>query len=563
MCIAGNSARFLAKRPVPGNGLALLLVLSIAPSGPAASEMRQGRFIEITAEAGLHFRHTSAVRGEYRLPEVMGSGAALFDYDHDGDLDIYLVNSEEGRSRLFGQTADGTFKDVTGPSGLDNPGYGMGAALGDFDNDGDLDIFVTNVGADRLYRNDGHGVFDEISDAAGIEGDTWSSSAAFCDVDADGYLDLYVVTYVATDPREVCTDPKGERDYCPPSSYRPAADQIFLNTGKGTFRNVGEKSGISRVAGRGLGVICMDFNGDHRSDVLVANDGEANHLWINGGDGTFEERGISFGVSTNLFGEPEASMGIALGDVDGDLDLDLFMTHIDRESNTLYTRARQDLLVDATIGAQLGHTSVPFTGFGTVFFDADHDGDLDLAIANGRVRKSSSRRETKRLDDFHSAYADPNLMLMNTGTGKFLNGCGEEPFCSADDVSRGLIAGDIDRDGDLDLLVTNSNGPARLYRNQIANEGTWLQIRAIDPALSRDAIGALVRVRIGDRWLVRPVVHTTGYLTSSDATVHFGLGDASDVDAVVVVWPDGEKERFPAMPANQRRLIHKGSGRNE
>lgn len=561
------------------------LAVSVTVDDSVASEQANSRadtrahatFVDVAAQVGLDFQHESGVRGQYRLPEIMGSGAALFDYDNDGDLDIYLIDSGGGKSRLFQQGEDGSFRDATGQSGLTNPGYGMGTALGDIDNDGDVDIFVTNVGTDHLYRNDGHGTFTDITATAGIEGSYWSSSAAFCDIDGDGYLDLYVATYVESDPLQTCTNRAGEPDYCPPGAYRSVPDQLFLNNGNGTFKNVSETSGISLAANSGLGVVCFDFSGDHRTDVLVANDGEPNHLWINRGDNTFAESGLAFGVSVNLFGEPEASMGIAFGDVDGDLDLDLLMTHIDSESNTLYVRAQENLLIDATIGANLGFTSVPFTGFGTVFFDADNDGDLDLAIANGRVRKAPGRRHptgsNDDVDEFVGAYAEKNLMMENSGSGVFRNSC-DEPngFCDAVEVSRGLLAADIDRDGDLDLLVTNSNGSVRLYQNQTTDRmrggvregvrkgGAWLQIRAIDPNLNRDAVGAQVRVQIDGRWLVRPVIHTTSYLSSTDATVHFGLGDASGVDAVVVVWADGVQERFPPMKANQLSVIQKGHG---
>ena len=544
---------------------ALLVAFSCAAFAfPSENLLETLTFVDITAPAGLDFHHSSAPGLEFLRPELMGSGAALFDYDNDDDLDIYLVNSSSGLSRLFRQNKNGTFEDVTEGSGLGDPGYGMGTALGDIDNDGDVDLFVTSVGADHLYRNDGNGSFVDITAASGIEGSYWSSSAAFCDVDGNEYLDLYVATYIAVDSHSSCTTKAGVADYCPPSAYRSVADQLFLNNGDGTFEKFAERAGISRLTNSALGVVCADFNADGHSDFLVANDGERNHLWINRGNNTFEERAVSFGMSTNLFGEAEASMGIALGDVNGDQYLDVFMTHIDQESNTLYTSTPQHIMIDATIGARLGYTSVPFTGFGVVFFDADLDGDLDLAVANGRVRKQSASRAGTDADDFHRAYAERNLLMENVGAGVYRSACAEtNAFCSTIEVSRGLLAGDIDRDGDLDLLLTNSNGRARLYRNTSRNEGGWLQLRIIDPTLNRDAIGALVRAKIGDRWLVRPVIHTTSYLSSADATVHFGLGSASGLDAIIVSWPGGMREKFPGVSANQYVVIRKGDGHVE
>lgn len=539
-------------------------VFAAAQAGPSNNPLGVLPFVDITKQVGLDFRHSSSPSGEYLLPEIMGAGAALFDYDNDGDLDIYLVNSGGGLSRLFKQNSNGTFEDVTDRSGLGDPGYGMGVALGDIDNDGDVDLFVTSVGTDHLYRNDGDGTFVDITATSGIEGSYWSSSAVFCDVDGNDYLDLYVATYVALDEGSSCTTKAGLPDYCPPSAYRSVADQLFLNRGDGTFEKHAERAGISQVTNSALGVVCIDFNADGYSDFLVANDGERNHLWINRGDNTFDERAVSYGVSTNLFGEPEASMGIALGDVNGDMALDVFMTHIDQESNTLYTSTPQNLMIDATIGAKLGHMSVPFTGFGTVFLDADHDSDLDLVVANGRVRKTSDSRLRGDGTDFHRAYAERNLLLENVGAGVFRSACtAANAFCSSIEVSRGLLAGDIDHDGDLDLLLTNSNGRARLYRNTSQNANAWLQLRIIDPALKRDAIGALVRLKIGNQWLVRPVIHTSSYLSSADATVHFGLGSAKSVDALVVVWPDGVQESFPSIPVNQFVVLRKGDGHVE
>ncbi len=529
------------------------------------------RFDDITLETQLYFQHTSSVKGQYLLAEIMGSGGALFDYDNDGDLDIYLVNGgspapnhSDSANKLFQRNADGSYQDVSTTTGLDDPGLGMGSALGDFDNDGDLDIYVSNVDRDRLYLNNGDGSFTDISDQAGIRGHAWSSSATFCDIDDDGFLDLYVATYVTQDPRQSCADESGDIDYCAPNAYRGESDRLYRNNGDRTFNFIGRKSGISRKNNNALGVVCFDFNGDHRDDFYVANDGERNHLWINKGDGTFDERGIAYGAAVNLFGDTEASMGIGLGDVNGDQRLDVLLTHLDEETNTLYLGTDDGVLTDATIQSGLGPPSIPETGFGVSLFDADQDGTLDVAISNGRVRKqpgNARRPGIGILDQFHNDYAQPNRLMINLGNGKFADWCTvSDPFCTDLQVSRGLLTGDIDADGDLDILVMNSNGPVRLYRNKIADQGGWLKLRIFDPTVNRDAIGALVRIRVGDLWQVRPVIHSDSYLSSHDAVVHFGLGGALAADEIIVTWPRGEHEQFPALKRDQMVVLLKGQG---
>ena len=323
--------------------------------------------MDVAPSLGLYFHHTSGIEGEFLLPEVMGSGAALFDYDNDGDLDVYLVNAASratatapARNQLFRQNDDGTFVDATAETGLGDDGYGMGTALGDIDNDGDLDVLVTNDGPNRLYRNNGDGTFRNVTSTAGIEGSRWSTSAAFCDIDTDGLLDLYIANYVTNEPPFACATGTGEPDYCGPNAYRGVADRLYRNTGGGTFVDISAPSGIAQMARNGLGVVCFDFNDDARDDFLVANDGERNQLWINQGDGRFVDRGVWFGIAANIAGETEASMGVALGDVDGDLRLDALLTHLDGETNTLYLANNMGLLMDATALSGVGFPSVAY-----------------------------------------------------------------------------------------------------------------------------------------------------------------------------------------------------------
>ncbi len=549
---------------------------TVAGASPTSPIPENGWFTEIGADVGLRFRHAAGIREDYHAPEIMGSGAALFDYDGDGDLDVYLVNGGAGDStgsvnRMFRQEADGSFTDVTEPSGLGDPGYGMGCALGDVDNDGDLDLFVTNFGPDVLYLNAGGGRFRAASDR--FDDELWSTSACFLDYDGDGWLDLYVATYLDFDPPKACTDKAGNPEFCGPEAFRGLPDRLYRNAGgaggRATFTDAAALAG--RPSNKGLGVICADFDGDALVDVYVANDGEPNQLWLNRGDRSFEDRALILGAAVNLFSQPEASMGVTAADVDGDLDLDLFMTHLDRETNTLYLNLGEDGFEDRTAVSGLGPAGLPYTGFGAALFDADHDGDLDLVAVNGRVRRGASlaeraqRSQAWRPEDtvpplLHD-YAEPNLFFLNDGGGSFRDASATAGrLASAVEVSRGVLPGDLDDDGDLDLLVTNCGGSARLYRNDVPGKGHWLKVRAIDPALNRDALGAMVEVRAGERSYVRPVITTYSYLSAGEPEVHFGLGDAVKVDAITVMWPDGTREEFPGGEANRAVEVLKGQG---
>jgi len=524
------------------------------------SMTRASLFTDITKQSGLSFVQDPGVDGTYFMPESLGSGCAFFDYDNDGRLDIYLINGgSHGKDQknprvtnhLFHQNPNGTFTDVTQVSGLGGSGYGMGAAIGDYDNDGFQDVYVTNYGPDALYHNNGNGTFSDVTKAAGINNPDWGTSAVFFDYDHDGYLDLYVANYVKFDPQVVCMDKAGRLDYCGPKGFAGVPDRLYHNNGNGTFTDVSISSGIGKVAGKGLGVFVFDFNRDSYPDIYVANDGEPNFLWINQHDGTFQDQAGALGAAVNAAGQPEASMGVTGGDADGDGDFDLFMTHLRDEKNTFYRNYGTTGFQDESWAVGLAGISLPFTGFGTGFFDYDNDGDLDLAVVNGRVTRGTLLTAAEK-PSYWDYYAEPNFLFKNDGTAHFQLAADDAgTFDSTVENSRGLAFGDIDNDGDIDLLVSNEGGPARLYRNDVKNKNHWLLIRAIDPKLNRDAIGAEITVVCNGKRLLRQVAPGYSYLSSNDVRVHFGLGSATSVQEIDVRWPDGTLQKYPGVSADQ------------
>ncbi|MEE2777636.1 MAG: VCBS repeat-containing protein [Acidobacteriota bacterium] len=437
--------------------------------------------VEVAAEWGLDFVHQTGSEGSYPMAAILGSGAAVFDADNDGDLDIYLVNGADAfpfdrgqsgaRNALYLQAAPGSFVDSTEGSGLGDRYFGMGTAVGDIDADGDLDIFVSNWGRDSLYGNQGDGTFVDITDSAGVGDEGWSASAVFCDLDGDDRLDLYVARYVAADPSGECILGRGRNDYCGPSQNAGLSDRLYRNLGDGRFENLSATAGMDSYEDAGLGVVCLDFNDDERLDLYVANDTDPNHLWINQGGDRFLNDAILAGIALNRDGKAEAGMGIAVGDPDGDADLDLFVTNFEGETNTLYENRGHTSYEDVTTASGLALPSLPFTGFGNAFVDLDGDGDQDLVIVNGSV----ARRDEPLLDEgagFWGPYAEPNLIFENDGSGRFTDVTSELGAWSASiATSRGLIAADFDGDGDQDLLTTQVEGPVQLWRNDATTPG--------------------------------------------------------------------------------------------
>ena len=532
-------------------------------------------FIDITEEVGLDFVYENGATGQWQMPEIMGSGVAFLDYDHDGDLDIYLTNgspiwSESKKNqprpvnRLFRQESDGRFVDVTDSSGLGDPGYGMGVAVGDMDNDGYVDVYVTNLGPDRLYRNRGDGTFEDVTSAAGIHVDGWSASAVFFDYDRDGFLDLYVSRYLVYDPKKRCVDGVGRPDYCGPKDFPKLPDVLLRNMGDGRFRDVSDEAGIASIQAPGLGVVCEDLNDDGWIDVYVANDMEANLLWINQGDGTFRDDAVLMGAAYNLDGQAESGMGVIAFDLDNDTRPDLFVTHLDEQTNTAYRNLGGGLgFSDVTGLWGLAQSGVPWTGFSVAAFDVELDGDPDLMMVNGRVfRGTGPPPGGADLPAPWDRFAQPNLFYVSDGTGRFRPlGAPVASLCESLAISRALAIGDLDADGDMDMVISNIQGPARLYRNDAPRQGHWLVVRAMDPRLRRDALGARVTISFAGRELSRTIMSGFGYLSSSEPIAHFGLGSADRVDRIEVRWPDGAREVFPGTPADRRVELLRGGGR--
>ena len=528
--------------------------------------------VDVTQALGVSFAQTPGAHSDYPLPASMGGGVALFDADSDGDLDLYLVNGHadgdgptgsrgEETNALFLQDETGRFQDSTATSGLGDNGYGMGVAVGDVDADGDPDLYVTNLGEDRLFLNAGDASFTDGTEAAGLGDEGWGCSATFLDYDSDGDLDLYVTRYVEFDESDRSTDCKdtlGRRDFCSPKTFQASADLLYENLGRGRFQDVSEESGVASERAAGLGVVSADFDADGLLDIYVANDGYANHLWRNQGDGTFTEDAIQRGCALNRDGAPEAGMGVLAEDLDGDGSVDLFMTHLRNESNTLYKNLGGGHFTDATARAGIARPSLPATGFGTAALDIELDGDLDIVIVNGRVTRTDVAPGAG-LPAPWDAYCEANMILLRDQKS-YVPAQASGDFGVDVSVSRGLARGDIDSDGDLDIVVTGVAGPTAIYRNDTPRSGSWIMVDARTGTPPRPAIGAVITLHAkGARWS-RTARRGGSYLSSSPPTAHFGLGEVERYDNIEVTWPGGATESFPGGDVNQVVTLTEGGG---
>jgi hypothetical protein len=544
-------------------------------------------FKDAAGEVGLRFQHYNGMTGKLFLPEIMGSGAALFDYDNDGDLDVFIVQgnilepdskpantlfpwrgAEPPRGRLFRNdlvvTKDGTrtlrFTDVTEASGIMATGYGMGAAVGDINNDGRPDLYLTNLGHNQMYLNKGDGKFVDVAKQSGTDDERWSTSASFFDYDRDGWLDLMVLNYAdfSISKNPTCYAATTAKDYCTPKAFRAPGNRLFHNKGDGTFEDLTVAAGVDKEFGHGLGVVTADFNGDGWMDIYVANDGDANQLWINQKDRSFKNEALLAGAAFNRDGKAEAGMGVDAGDFDANGTEDIFVDHLMDETNTLFTNLGEGLFEDRTREAGLGMPGHRFTGFGTLFFDYDNDGWLDLLVANGAVQLLP---ELMRKGDPYPL-GQPNQLFRNTSQSTFVDTSSQagDAFQLLE-VSRGAAFGDIDNDGDLDVLITNNNGPARLELNQVGNRNHWLGLRLIDNKTQRDMLGARVEIIVAKGKSLWRRVRTDGsYLSANDPRIIVGLGTASSIDVVRVRWPDGAVDEWTNPRIDQYITLREGAG---
>jgi len=537
-------------------------------------------FKDVANEAGLKFQHYNGMTGKFYLPEITGSGAALFDFDNDGDLDVYLVQgnilepntkpnstvfpwreAESPRGRLFRNDLAGkklSFSDVTEKSGILATRYGMGAAVGDINNDGLPDLYLTNLGSNQMYMNRGNGKFVDVTKESGTDDPRWSTSASFFDYDRDGWLDLMVVNYADFTPANSpnCYAATTARDYCTPRVFRAPGNRLFHNKGKGIFEDLTASAGVDKEFGHGLGIVTADFNDDGWIDIYVANDGDPNQLWINQKNGTFANDALLAGAAVNRNGQTEAGMGVDVGDFDGNNTDDIFVTHLMDETNTLYVNLGQALFEDRTREAGLGVPGRRFTGFGTFFFDYDNDGWLDLFIANGAVQLLP---DLVRKNDPYPL-GQPNQLFHNTGKASFVEIDDAATELKVLEVSRGAAFGDIDNDGDTDVLVTNNNGPVRLLVNQVGTRNSWVGLRLTGKD-GRDMLGAQIEVVINKNYVLRRRSRTDGsYLCGNDPRVLLGLGPAKGVQSVRVRWPGGKVEEWQNVLPGQYQILKEGTG---
>jgi hypothetical protein len=524
------------------------------------------RLIDVTADAGLQFRHNNGAYGGKLLPETLGSGCAFLDYDADGWQDIVLINGmdwpghprQHSTLRLYRNNRNGTFTDVTRAAGLDVEMYGMGVAVGDFNNDGFPDLLVTCVGQNRLFRNTGKGTFVDVTRASGLGGrSAFSTSAMWVDFDRDGFLDLFVCNYVrwSADHDVFCSVDGKQKAYCTPEAYRGDTCWLFRNRGNGTFEDVTATCGIFDSSSKALGVALIDENEDGWPDIFVANDTQPNKLYRNLRNGTFKDVALEAGVALSQDGKARAGMGVDAADFDNSGRLGLAITNFEREMIGLYRAQSRGLYQDVAVRAGVGFPSRNTLGFGCLFADFDLDGALDLVVANGHID------ETVRNIRGNVGYAQPPHLFLNQSGGTFrdVTSLLGDAFTKPQ-VGRGVACGDFDRDGDVDVLMTTNNGPALLFRNDQRAGNRSVRFRLTSTKSNRDAIGAIVRLFHGGTSQMRMVKSGSSYLSQSELPVTFGVGKRDRIDRVVITWPSRRSEEFTNLASGRAYDCVEGKG---
>jgi hypothetical protein len=566
-----------------------LLPQRAGAAAQAPSSAARVLFTDVTAAAGLMGARNVSGRPDDKqlILEEMGGGAAFFDYDNDGWLDIFLVNGTSldpqpgrpPRSYLFHNNRDGTFTDVTEKAGLTHTGWGQGCCVGDYDNDGFDDLFVTYWGKSVLYHNNGDGTFTDVSEKAGVAGPPgrWGAGCCFLDYDRDGNLDLFVASYLNFDP---ATAPRpGQATYClyndipvpcGPLGFAGGTNALYRNKGDGTFADVSEASGIARPRGPasmvfvasnwqptgayGMGAAAADFDNDGWPDIYVACDTAPSLLYHNNRDGTFREIGVPAGCAFDSEGAALAGMGVGVGDFDGDGWLDIVRTNFSEQVTALYRNYGGGAFEEVSLRAGLG-VNRKYLGFGVDFFDFDNDGWDDIFLANGHVYSQIAKK------NLHLKYREPKLLYRNLGNGRFEDVSSKAgPAILAENLGRGCAFGDFDNDGDVDVLVNNLDGPPTLLRNDTSGGNGSILVKCVGTKSNRSAIGARVRVTSGGRSRIREVMSGSSYYSQSDLRLHFGLGQAGAAEAVEISWPSGLKESYRELPANHLFVIQEGKG---
>jgi hypothetical protein len=556
------------RTPLAACAVAIALAANLAMAvSPAAEPVT---FSDVTKDSGITFSHVWSTDKKYIL-ESMSGGVALFDFDNDGWLDVYLVNAPTvatasaprgARSELWRNRGDGTFVDVTDKAGVGSPGWGMGAVAADFDNDGRTDLYVTCYGPNHLYRNNGDGTFTDVTAKAGVGDPRWSTGAAFADFDGDGWLDLFVANYA--DVRLDALPEFGKGKFCEfhgvpvqcgPRGLPGSGDSLYRNRGDGTFEDVSAKAGVADRDGRfGMGAVWSDLDGDGRPDLFVANDAGPNFLYRNAGDGTFKDVALGAGVALSEDGKEQGSMGVAIGDYDHSGRWGIFVTNFAEEYNALYRQDKGLQFADASFASRTAKESIPLVGWGAHFLDYDNDGWLDLMAVNGHVYPQVERAGSA------SRYAQRKLLYRNNRDGTFTEvGASAGAALGQASVSRGSAAGDLDNDGDLDVVINNLDGAPTILRNDGGNRSNYLVVDLDTRGPNRAAIGALVTVRAGDLVQRAERRSSDSYLSHSDVRLHFGLGTHAKVDSIEVRWPDGTTQRFGETGANAFVRAEKGN----